>query len=125
MIFSKLRSISLMQFRCNVLSKNCLRGHKQRPLTCVSPAYFCQNFLLITDFYSCIIALSFFIFYLDEFSRVITKTQQHQKYPFNFDSPFIKRFFGDDKSKGVPYNEFTQLLEVGTCWIIDYINNIK
>ncbi|XP_028395324.1 calcium-binding mitochondrial carrier protein Aralar2-like isoform X2 [Dendronephthya gigantea] len=47
----------------------------------------------------------------DEFSRVIKKTQQHQKFPFNFDSPFITRFFGENKSKGVPYSEFTQLLE--------------
>ena len=85
----------------------------------ISQYVYHQLTLLITDFYSCIIALSFFLFfYLDEFSRVITKTQQHQKYPFNFDSPFIKRFFGDDKSKGVPYNEFTQLLEVHSALLI-------
>ena len=55
-----------------------------------------------------------FVLYLDEFSRVITKTQQHQKFPFNFDAPFITRFFGDDKSKTIPYSDFTQLLEVRT-----------
>ncbi|CAB4026222.1 Calcium-binding mitochondrial carrier Aralar1 [Paramuricea clavata] len=47
----------------------------------------------------------------DEFSRVIMKTQQHQKFHFNFESPFITRFFGDDKLKEIPYSEFTQLLE--------------
>jgi hypothetical protein len=55
------------------------------------------------------------VLYLDEFSRVIMKTQQHQKFHFNFESPFITRFFGDDKLKEIPYSEFTQLLEVSTC----------
>lgn len=55
------------------------------------------------------------IFYLDEFSSVIMKTEQHKKFPFNFDSPFILRFFGNDKKKEVPYSEFTQLLEVSAC----------
>ena len=63
------------------------------------------------------------LLYLDEFSRVIMKTQQHQKYPFNFESPFIKRFFGDDKLKGVPYSEFTQLLEVSRWCIMKHIDN--
>ena len=61
-----------------------------------------------------------FVLYLDEFSRVIKKTQQHQKFPFNFDSPFITRFFGEDKLKEIPYCDFTQLLEVSTCSLLKY-----
>ncbi|XP_046846923.1 calcium-binding mitochondrial carrier protein Aralar2-like [Xenia sp. Carnegie-2017] len=47
----------------------------------------------------------------DEFSRVIKKTRQNEKFPFNFDSPFITSFFGDDRQTKVPYSEFTQMLE--------------
>lgn len=47
----------------------------------------------------------------DEFADVIKKTQQHQKFPFDFECAFVKRFFGHDKMREVPYDEFTQLLE--------------
>ena len=47
-----------------------------------------------------------------EFEDVIKKTLQHQKFPFNFECDFVKNFFDDDKTREVPYEEFTQLLEV-------------
>ena len=54
----------------------------------------------------------FILFFPDEFQDVIKKTQQHQKFPFDFDCGFVKRFFGNDKKREVPYHEFAQLLEV-------------
>ncbi|KAJ1359071.1 hypothetical protein KIN20_017697 [Parelaphostrongylus tenuis] len=46
----------------------------------------------------------------EEFEAVIRCTQPLQDMDFDFNSEFIKKYFGADKKRSIPYNAFTQLL---------------
>ncbi|XP_017481436.1 PREDICTED: calcium-binding mitochondrial carrier protein Aralar1 isoform X1 [Rhagoletis zephyria] len=45
-----------------------------------------------------------------DFVDIVQKTELHSKIPFNLDSSFIKRYFGEKKNRPINYAEFTQLL---------------
>ncbi|KAA0191877.1 hypothetical protein HAZT_HAZT006619 [Hyalella azteca] len=46
----------------------------------------------------------------DEFCAVIKHTVLHKKIPFNFQSDFVKMYFGKDFKRSVTYHEFSQFL---------------
>ncbi|XP_065665065.1 electrogenic aspartate/glutamate antiporter SLC25A13, mitochondrial isoform X2 [Hydra vulgaris] len=46
----------------------------------------------------------------DEFKKVFDSQLNAQKYPFNYESEFIKNYFGAEKDVQVNYHEFTQLI---------------
>jgi len=46
----------------------------------------------------------------EEFCEVISKTVLGNKLPFDFNSEFVKMYFGADNSKSISYPEFTQFL---------------
>jgi len=46
----------------------------------------------------------------DEFAAIISHSPIYQKIPFNYDSDFIKLYFGKEKSRQISYNEFSQFL---------------
>lgn len=43
---------------------------------------------------------------------MIKQTTLHQKVPFNFDSDFVKMYFGKERKRAINYNEFSQFLHV-------------
>ncbi|RZC38650.1 calcium-binding mitochondrial carrier protein Aralar1, partial [Asbolus verrucosus] len=45
-----------------------------------------------------------------EFVEVMKKTELHKRIPFDMDSPFVQLYFGRDKSRLIPYGEFSQFL---------------
>lgn len=47
----------------------------------------------------------------DEFKRVIEQTSFFGRIPFNFKTEFINAFFAKDRSRQVPYEEFSQFLQ--------------
>ena len=51
-----------------------------------------------------------FSFSFDEFVDIISKTTLHKRIPFNYDSEFIKLYFGKEKSRQISYSEFSQFL---------------
>ena len=52
------------------------------------------------------------IFYTDNFKNVLSATLVHQQVNFNFESTFVKQYFGTDHSHELSYEEFVQLLQV-------------
>ncbi|XP_069169836.1 calcium-binding mitochondrial carrier protein Aralar1-like isoform X2 [Procambarus clarkii] len=48
----------------------------------------------------------------DEFVEVIKQTILHQKVPFDFDSEFVKMYFGKERKRVISYAEFCQFLHV-------------
>ncbi|XP_042874042.1 calcium-binding mitochondrial carrier protein Aralar1-like [Penaeus japonicus] len=46
----------------------------------------------------------------EEFMEVIKQTTLHQRVPFNFESDFVKMYFGKDRKRSVNYLEFSQFL---------------
>lgn len=46
----------------------------------------------------------------EEYEEVMKQTTLHQRIPFDFDSDFIKLYFGKDKKRIVTYAEFSQFL---------------
>lgn len=54
----------------------------------------------------------------DEFCEVIKHTVLHKKVPFNFNSDFVKMYFGKDKKRSVTYHEFSQFLHVSRVSLI-------
>lgn len=46
----------------------------------------------------------------EEFMEVIKQTTLHQRVPFNFESDFVKMYFGKDRNRSVNYVEFSQFL---------------
>lgn len=48
----------------------------------------------------------------EEFVEVIKQTTLHQKVPFNFDSDFVKMYFGKERKRAINYVEFSQFLHV-------------
>nr|XP_045619991.1 calcium-binding mitochondrial carrier protein Aralar1-like [Procambarus clarkii] len=46
----------------------------------------------------------------DEFVEVIKQTILHQKVPFDFDSEFVKMYFGKERKRVISYAEFCQFL---------------
>lgn len=48
----------------------------------------------------------------EEFVEVIKQTTLHQKVPFDFDSDFVKMYFGKERKRAINYAEFSQFLHV-------------
>ena len=48
----------------------------------------------------------------DEFENVIKKTTFFNKIKFNFDTEFVKTYFGNDKKAHVRFDDFSHLLQV-------------
>ena len=48
----------------------------------------------------------------ENFKEVLGTTSIHQKAPFNFDSNFVKLYFGQNLNIELNYYEFCQLLQV-------------
>ncbi|KAF2357823.1 Mitochondrial substrate/solute carrier [Trinorchestia longiramus] len=46
----------------------------------------------------------------DEFREVIKHTVLHKKIPFDFESEFVKMYFGKDRKREITYHEFSQFL---------------
>ena len=46
----------------------------------------------------------------EEFLGILSKTTLHKKIPFNYDSDFIKLYFGKNKDRQITYSEFSQFL---------------
>ena len=46
----------------------------------------------------------------EEFIGILSRTTLHQKIPFNYDSDFIKLYFGKNKDRQITYSEFSQFL---------------
>lgn len=55
------------------------------------------------------------IFFLDEFENVIKKTTFFNKIEFNFDTEFVRMYFGADKKDHVRFDDFSHLLQVSKC----------
>ena len=73
----------------------------------------------------------FFVF-SDEFENVIKKTTFFNKIIFDFDTEFVKTYFGKEKKAHVRFDDFSHLLQVCSIFIIPtvssiviYKNNIK
>lgn len=75
--------------------------------TCV----FEKKKIVITD---CHFFCFSFVIYLDEFENVIKKTTFFNKITFNFDTEFVKTYFGADKTAHVRFDDFSHLLQVGS-----------
>jgi len=45
-----------------------------------------------------------------EFLGILSKTTLHKKIPFNYESDFIKLYFGKNKDRQITYSEFSQFL---------------
>ena len=50
--------------------------------------------------------------FLENFRKVLSATVTHKTVPFNFDSTFVKQYFGETKTTMLSYHEFAQLLQV-------------
>lgn len=48
----------------------------------------------------------------DEFKSIVMKTELYNQLNFDFESDFIKLYFGVDKDRDITYTEFTQLISV-------------
>jgi len=46
----------------------------------------------------------------DEFHGILSKTTLHQILPFNYNSDFIKLYFGKERERQITYHEFSQFL---------------
>ena len=51
----------------------------------------------------------------ENFHEVLCSTTVHQQVNFNFESTFVKQYFGTDHSHELSYEEFVQLLQVHMC----------
>ena len=51
------------------------------------------------------------------FKKVLSATTLCQAVPFDFECTFVKQYFGYDKSHGLDYYEFSQLLQVHCIYI--------
>uniref|UniRef100_T1JI93 EF-hand domain-containing protein n=1 Tax=Strigamia maritima TaxID=126957 RepID=T1JI93_STRMM len=47
---------------------------------------------------------------VDEFEDVVKQTVLHHRIPFDFESDFVKLYFGKEKKRAVSYSEFSQFL---------------
>ena len=56
----------------------------------------------------------FFFFTLENFKEVLSATTIHKTVPFDFNSSFVKQYFGQDRTACLDYFEFSQLLQVHT-----------
>ena len=54
----------------------------------------------------------YFLFAAENFQKVLSTTSIHKAAPFDFDSAFVKQYFGQKKSTKLDYFEFVQLLQV-------------
>ena len=52
------------------------------------------------------------LFNTDNFHKILSSTLVHQQVNFNFESTFVKQYFGIDHSHELSYEEFVQLLQV-------------
>lgn len=60
-------------------------------------------------------------FFADEFENVIKKTTFFNKIKFNFETEFVKTYFGSDKKAHVRFDDFSHLLQV--CDISNLFSN--
>ncbi|KAB7496155.1 Calcium-binding mitochondrial carrier protein Aralar1 [Armadillidium nasatum] len=51
-----------------------------------------------------------FLLFTEEFVGVIKKTILHLKVPFDFNSDFVKMYFGKERNRAISYTEFSQFL---------------
>ena len=65
--------------------------------------FHCKSFPLI---------MHIVIFYADNLHQVLSSTLVRQQVNFNFESTFVKQYFGTDHSHELSYEEFVQLLQV-------------
>lgn len=49
----------------------------------------------------------------DNFQKVLSATSINKVATFDFDSSFVKHYFGEEKTTKLEYMEFAQLLQVG------------
>jgi len=63
----------------------------------------------------------FSYFFADEFENVIKKTTFFNKIKFNFETEFVKTYFGSDKKAHVRFDDFSHLLQV--CDISNLFSN--
>jgi len=52
----------------------------------------------------------------ENFHEVLSSTTVHHQVNFNFESTFVKQYFGTDHSHQLSYEEFVQLLQV--MWVL-------
>lgn len=50
----------------------------------------------------------------ENFKKILGVTSIHKRVPFDFESGFVKHYFGKDKDCQLDYHEFCQLLQVLT-----------
>ena len=79
-----------------------------------------------------LVIVVFFFVFSDEFENVIKKTTFFNKIIFDFDTEFVKTYFGKEKKAHVRFDDFSHLLQVCSIFIIPtvssiviYKNNIK
>ena len=54
----------------------------------------------------------FHSYFSDEFENVIKKTTFFSKIKFNFDTEFVKTYFGVNKKARIRFDDFSHLLQV-------------
>ena len=59
----------------------------------------------------------------ENFKRVLSSTTLHCSIPFDFNTSFVKQYFGVKHSHALDYFEFTQLLQVHACTCTAPIKN--
>ena len=52
------------------------------------------------------------MFCTENFKKVLSATSINKVAPFDFDSSFVKHYFGQQKTTKLDYMEFAQLLQV-------------
>ena len=66
----------------------------------------------------------FFCVFSDEFENVIKKTTFFNKIIFDFDTEFVKTYFGKEKKAHVRFDDFSHLLQVCSIFIIPTVSSI-
>eukprot|EP00731_Ephydatia_muelleri_P033218 Em0026g38a len=54
-----------------------------------------------------------------DFEKIVSSTAIHKNCPFDFDSPLLKQYFGEDKIRSLNYHELCQLLQLSSYSISD------
>ena len=70
-----------------------------------------------------VIVVFFFLFFV-EFENVIKKTTFFNKIIFDFDTEFVKTYFGKEKKAHVRFDDFSHLLQVCSIFIIPTVSSI-
>ena len=75
----------------------------------------------IKELFSVLLSPVCYIF-SDEFESVIKKTTFFNKIKFNFETEFVRTYFGSDKKAHVRFDDFSHLLQVCD---ISFVSQIK